>query len=132
MRDDWDPTPEPREWRIYLDDCAQLYAVVDEEDYYIFSRWLWLPKVSRGGWKMYARRAKAIWGESGYERTITMYLHVEIMKLIEPPPTIFHTIADHRNGDSLMCRRKNLRWATPKMNRANINPRHPPVQLGLL
>ena len=121
---------EPHEYRIYLDDRAIHYAIVDEEDWHYFSQWLWVPKISRGGWKMYARRAKAIWEDGVKLKTTSLYLHVEIMKRMEPPPTVFHTMVDHKNGDSLNCRRKNLRWATPRMNRMNINPRGAPaVQL---
>lgn len=104
---------EDHEWRIWLDDRAQLYAVVDEDDWHYFSQWLWCPKISRGGWKVYARRniGRADWSQS-------VYLHIEILKLKAPePPTPLHTLADHINGDSLMCRRENLQWATPSMNR---------------
>lgn len=104
-----------REWRIYADDRAQVYALVDREDYEHFSRWLWKPKQSRGG-KLYLKRDP---GRGGFYRK-ALYLHIEIMKRAsDGPPPLGCTIVDHRNGNSLDCRRRNLRWATPRMNRLN-------------
>lgn len=106
------------EWRIYGDDREGIWAVVDEEDYHFFAQWRWSPKVSRGGKKIYLFRPAYA---GGVNLRISLYLHVEILKrtgLI--PPSEKHTIADHRNGNGLNCRRDNLRWATPSMNRRNV------------
>lgn len=55
-----------------------------------------------------------------------IYIHVEIMRrtTILPPAPGFK-IVDHRDGDELNCRRANLRWATPRMNRMNLFGAYP-------
>ena len=122
--DIWNPNnwkEDDHEYRIYADDKERMYAVVDKDDYFYFNQWLWNARVSRGGRKYYLCRTKS--GSSGGQRYDTsLYLHKEIQerKGIKPPSEA-HTIADHRDGDSLNCRKKNLRWATPSMNRKNIN-----------
>lgn len=114
----WDPNTwgrEPHEFRIYGDNRAKLWAVVDEEDYHFFIKWLWNPKICRYG-KIYLRRTH-YFGEGRGGRQVTFYLHIEIMKrtgILQPSP--LHNIVDHRNGHELDCRRRNLRWATPRMN----------------
>jgi len=116
----WDPTTwveVDHEHRIYGNDQASIWAIVDEEDYHWFVQWRWTAKVSRGGKKIYLFRP----AYAGGARRRSIYLHVEIMKRtgIEPPSAV-HGITDHRNGNSLDCRRRNLRWATRSMNRRNI------------
>jgi hypothetical protein len=64
--------------------------------------------------------------------TRKFYIHKEITELeYGPPPVIYRPdlttevmIADHRDGDSLDCRRHNLRWLTRRQNRININGSH--------
>ncbi len=122
--DIWDPRnwkDEEHEYRIYGDDRASIWAVVDEEDYQWAIQWLWSPKWSRGGRKVYLRRV----GHEGTRQSRTqrtIWLHTEIMKRtgIEPPSPL-HTLVDHRDGNSLNCRRNNLRWATVGMNARNRN-----------
>lgn len=107
--------------RIWLDDRGGRCAIVDREDYDHFARWLWSAKPSRGLRKFYAFRSQRP-TLGGLARSSSVYLHVEVLRRSGAvPPSFSHTIADHRNGDSLDCQRKNLRWATPSQNRRNLH-----------
>lgn len=111
---------EQWEYRIYLDNRASVWAVVDEVDYHWAVRWLWAAKNSKRGNKVYAYRTLSD-RSRGYKVTSSLYLHVQIMErtgIVRPSEK--HLVVDHRNGDSLDCRRSNLRWATRSMNRRNI------------
>ncbi len=115
----WDLTTPER--RIYLDERnLDLYAVVDEEDYVWAIQWHWKWKQSKRSTLIYALRcprgSRAV-VDGGV--ALTYYLHIEIMKRIDPDPPSDHILVDHRNGKSLICRRKNLRWSTVGMNTAN-------------
>lgn len=113
----WDLSLPER--RIYGDDNAQVYAVVDEEDYWYFTKYKWTIKKSNER-KLYLRRAVGENADGLRLRTFTLYLHIEIMKRKNPNrPCPKHTLVDHRDGDSMNCRRRNLRWATPLMNNRN-------------
>lgn len=119
--DCWTPTTH----RIWGDNQEHIHAIVDEIDYLWAIRWLWSPKVSRGGKKIYLFRCLSQW-IGGVPTKQSLYLHVEIMKrknVLQPTP--LHTIADHRDGNGLNCVRDNLRWATPKMNRRNLFGAYP-------
>jgi hypothetical protein len=113
----WQPTDH--EFRIYGDDNAQTWAVVDENDYHWAVQWRWCWKRSPCG-KRYLRRAVGENSNGLRLRTFTLYLHVEIMKRTSKPPTGDHKLVDHRNGNSHDNRRRNLRWATYSMNSKNL------------
>lgn len=119
--DPFDPNTWPTELperRIYGNDWdATFYAVVSEEDYPWAIQWRWNAKRSPCG-KLYLRRAVGENADGQRLRTFTAYLHVEVMKRQAPQPTLKH-VADHWNGDSLDCRRDNLRWATKRENNRN-------------
>lgn len=122
MPDPFDPNildfeQEYHQHFIYGDDYGHTAARVDADDYQFFCRWRWAVKYDKHGRKAYLYRS--IYTSPG--RTTSAFLHVEIHKrrgIIQPPG---HTITDHRNGDSLDCRKVNLSWATPSMNRRNIH-----------
>ena len=109
--------PDSHEHRIYADDYGHVYATVDAEDYWFFSRWRWKAITNSTGKKLYLVRNI---GRSENQNGYTIYLHVAIHErrgIKKPSPK--HTMVDHIDSDSLHCRGDNLRWATPKMNRHN-------------
>lgn len=113
-----DPTPEPHEFRIYADDMAQTWAVVDQIDYQWAIQWRWhinKPHPSRNGTKQYLVRSNS----SGRNyRGPKFYLHIEIMKRkgIQPPDPE-HRLVEHLDDNEHNCKRENLDWITPKNNR---------------
>lgn len=139
----WDPTTwadaEPHEFRIYGTADLEIYSLVDEEDYSFLSQWLWSPKVSKGGKKVYLRRNVETqlnngYGKGRYEcpetgKSIrnrqrmqrTLFLHTAVMwRTGIVPPSSAHHIVDHLDGNGMNCRRSNLRWATDSMNGKNV------------
>ena len=122
LLDPFDPNHlfEEHEHRVYGDEREGCWAVVDEEDYQWAVQWRWNPKREPGG-ALYLRRSigggRTKWGR---QPVYTLYLHVEIMKLAGTlPPSDKHVLVDHRDGDSLNCRRRNLQWVTYQQNRLN-------------
>jgi hypothetical protein len=111
---------EPKICRVYGDDQAQIEALVDEIDYQFLIRHRWNPKTDKTG-KTYLRRAVSTYYEDGSRSgSATVYLHIEVLLRAKgPPPTKTRCIGDHINGDSLDCRRENLRWATKRENNRN-------------
>jgi len=113
----------PHEFRIYADDRAQQWAVVDEEDYHWAIAWRWhinKEHPTRNGAKRYLCRNQS----NARRHRPKLYLHVEIMRRRGiPMPTEAHNLVDHINGNELDCRRANLRWATHSMNNKNVKRR---------
>lgn len=99
---------------IYLTSDLTLWVMVDPEDYPWACQHTWNPKLrpSMLGDHWYAKR------NIGAVRT-PVYLHVEIMSRAEPMPRR-RRIVDHINGNTLDCRRKNLRWVTHLQNARNL------------
>lgn len=127
MDDDWDPNVllNTRDaCRIYGDEKMTIFALVDEIDFSFLSQWRWSPKWSRGGRKVYLRRNVQI-GPRATRIQRNLFLHQAVMERMGiKPPDEHHVLIDHRNGDSLDCRRANIRWATHKTNRHNIHGKH--------
>lgn len=111
---------DTHEYRIYLDDTGEVFAVLDRDDYLWAIKWKWCAKRNLNG-KVYARRAVSK-NSGGYRvSTKTQYLHIEIMKRTgKRRRSAMQVLVDHRNGRSLDCRRINLRWASYQQNNRNV------------
>lgn len=115
---------------VWLDPLRNFYAIVDNEDLLFAQMWLWHPICSKSGpgyiEKWYARRCVSLpTGPAGARtssrRTLNIWLHKEILLRAKgPPPSKAATIGDHLNGNSLDCRRVNLKWSTSSQNRLNL------------
>lgn len=100
-----------------------LFCVVDPEDYAWAKQWKWHYVRNSTGKKHYATRNTKRGGRGG--TNVKIYLHKEILERSgKKAPTPKHTIGDHQDGDSLNCRRANLEWATPSINRQNTGGYH--------
>jgi hypothetical protein len=81
-------------------------AIVDDEDYERVSQFKWCAMNTYGD-KWYAARGI---GKKAGQKNKTIYLHRFILDV---------PLVDHIDGDSLNCRRANLREVTPKQNSWN-------------
>lgn len=86
-------------------------ALVDESDAWVLD-YKWYAQRQRGG-NFYAGRGVY---ENG-RRFRTEWLHVQVLGVKTG------RIIDHRNGNTLDCRRENLRYATQSQNRVNSRKR---------
>lgn len=131
--DIWGPAPVYGPPAICLSNHVDLHALISPEDVGWARQWLWCHTYGSGGKirdkgrltgaikrganpdKIYARRSTRIAGQS-----VTYFLHREItIRAYGPPPGPAY-VSDHLNGDSLDCRRENLRWATLSQNARNL------------
>lgn len=117
----WLPDADANEQvHIYLDGAflpdqskePDWWAQVSPEDVHWLSQHFWYAHDKTSS-HPYAVRKRRINGVVHVWR-----MHVEIMKRIEPPPSLFH-LPDHINGQTLDNRRGNLRWATYSQNSKN-------------
>lgn len=120
---------------VWLNPESNLFAIVDRIDLAFAQQWLWLPVGSKSGVrrmeKWYASRTTSLYlgreqdpdgpGNRDARRVIRIWLHKEILLRAKgPPPSKSKTIGDHLNGNSLDCRRHNLKWVSSSENRRNL------------
>lgn len=122
--DPFDPNTLDLDWPSYVHSTNSDHrALVDYEDWLFVCNWLWRFKPSKhqtiGSQKGYLCRSAWVYPVGGAKFNTSLYLHVEIMKRAEPPPTIFHTQVDHVDRNRMNCTRANLRWSTPSQNNQN-------------
>jgi hypothetical protein len=127
--DDWD---DPNNWpcrlphrALYLSDSEpSRYCILDNEDWEWANRTKWF--MSNPNCKL--RKHYAVhtfhWAVDGMRKKGLRYLHKEVLLRVCKPPSRFHQVGDHINGDSLDNRRCNLRWATFTENATNRNGWH--------
>jgi hypothetical protein len=89
-------------------------TLVDEEDYDRFSNYIWLAEWQESLGSYYAKRHEMMSGKS-----ITIYLHREILNLPRNPGRGCPLKADHINHDTLDNRRSNLRICDNTQSVAN-------------
>lgn len=121
----WDAFLPQGPRRVFLSDSDDsLFALIDPDDYAWVSRHRWSIVKSRARGDN-PRKLYAVRKESGWSGGRTIYLHKEVLERSGiKPPSDKHVIGDHRNGDSLDCRKINLRWATHAMNAKNLYGRY--------
>lgn len=108
----WDVDPTTT---ITLTNDGELFAIIDACDLahvMTFNAWCAVRKPHT----IYAR---CYINEDGWRYPVFLHRVIMLRTKIKQPSKR-HTIVDHRNGKGLDCRRLNLRWCTPKMNRANV------------
>ncbi|MGA7807136.1 HNH endonuclease [Bradyrhizobium sp.] len=99
--------------RVYLDNHGEIFCLVSAEDYAWATQWRWKWRWDKRKKKRYAQRNTTINGVR-----VTLFLHKEILaRTGKIRPSLFHTIGDHGDGDSLNNQRDNLAWVTPSQNR---------------
>lgn len=89
-------------------------ALVDAEDYDRVSAFKWSAQkiTTKSGDRFYAYRT--VWIDQKNKKQKRVLLHRFVMNAAESHPQI-----DHRNRDSLDCRKENLRFSTQALNLVN-------------
>lgn len=120
LDDPFDPNTweaDSYEYRIYGDDHARTFVVLDRVDYEWAIRWRWRPKRSGNGSKK-TYLCRNVHDQSQGERIQhNLFMHVAIMKRTGiQQPTSEHVLVDHLDGDEFNCKRANLAWVTKLAN----------------
>jgi hypothetical protein len=124
--DPFDPNliAAPQVCFLQLSDRFDVYAMLDPIDYEWARQWKWCHTYGSGSMVEVAEGVFAIERPDHiYARrcvgSTTLFLHREILRRKDGEPRYKRAIGDHINGETLNCRRNNLRWATPRMNARN-------------
>ena len=91
-------------------------ATIDDEDLEYLKQWKW--HIVKNKDLVYALRGQNLSG-----RRITRMLHNEVLRLPLQNPLPKGYVVDHKNRDSLDCRKRNLRICTVVQNNWNCRPR---------
>ena len=86
------------------------FAIVDDIDFIKFGRFSWRAMWSKNTGSFYAIRSAILNGKK-----VTLLLHREVLGLKRSS----HAKGDHKDHDTLDCRRRNLRPATNSQNQSN-------------
>lgn len=120
--DPFDPRYLDLDWPSYVRSTnSDHMALVDYLDWLFVCRWQWRFKPSKNQGMLgrgYLSRPCWVYPD-GVKKNVSLFLHVEIMKRVEPPPSVFHTQVDHLDRNRMNCCRANLKWATPSQNNKN-------------